>query len=182
VPGAFSFFNPFILKKMEINQVLDQHNFEVKNLLRRYRVMGEPTIDTIKKAHDQHGETFMMRLLNIITPTSNLTPLLTPISPFVTTEQTLDTKTLSGSASTISASQPGKVWTFWEKLLNGISSTGETIGGFKDSLTGSASASAVSNSAAPGELVEPKTRSMLIYGAAGLLVVVVVLILIFRKK
>ena len=162
---------------MNINNTLSQHDFKVRQLLRRYRVLGDPTIDTIKTAHDQHGETFMMKLLEIIVPnTSNFTALIKPVTPFVTTGESLDTKTLATYREPETPEEKGKVWTFWEKLLGTVAKTGDTIEGFKDNLAATQTPVVVNQQPAV-----VSNRSKLIYAAAGALVLIIVLTLIIRK-
>jgi hypothetical protein len=150
-----------------IDTVLAQNRTEVKHLLRRYRVVGEPNISTIQKAHNKHGENFMIKLLEIIAPTSNFSAgigLMTPENPFVQDAITY--------AQTQQTQQPGKFWSFWDNLLGKVANTGATINQFKQDVN------------APVEQPlqqESNARSTLVFAAAGVLVLVVVLILIFRK-
>ena len=163
---------------MSIEKTLENHDFEVRSLLRRYHILGAPNMDTIKVAHDQHGENFMMKLLEVLVPdTDSFTELITPITPFVTTSKELDTKTLATAIEPTTVEEKGKVWSFWENLLNGISQTGATLGQFKESLNASPKTPVYTEQ----EAAAASTRSKTIYIVAGSLVAFIILILILRK-
>lgn len=169
-----------------INQILSERKPEVNRLLRKFHVVGPPTLDTIQKAHERHGERFMMKLLDIVVPeTNSFTGLIQPKEAQLTS--VLDTKTLATSPAVVAAmeeitaenQQPGKVWSFWENLLNGVTKTGETIADFKQNL----GAPVVKETAySEEEAAAQAGKSKVMYFAAGGIVLFVILILIIYRR
>lgn len=160
---------------MTIHNVLKENEFAVKSLLRRYRVLGPPTIETVKKAHDQHGAEFMTRLVAAITDTDNFSApltIMTPENPFVM--QALQYAQEQNQQE--QQQQPGKFWKFWYDLLGAVGSTAKTIGQAREDVQGSV------NQQEFIQVVErQKTRSTAIYVIAGL-ILIIVLVLLFTKK
>ena len=162
----------------DINQVLQQNSFQVKQLLRRSRIVGEPNIESIQRGFEKGGEPFMMKLLQIITPTeASFTALIQPKSAVLSTG--LDTKTLMPMKTTVATgtAATGKVWTFWENLLSGISATGETIGKFKADATAAVPDATIT----PEQAATTANNTKMLYYAAGAFGVLIILILILRK-
>lgn len=158
-------------------QVLNDNYAEVKRLLRRRNVIGDVSPATIEKAFQKHGEKFMMELLEIITPNdSNFSGLFLPLSSeainyaqgnSVVPELELEKAVKEG----------GKFWSFWDNLLNRVDNTGQTIGNFKINSSGFNQQPYNQAAQYPAQTFNPR----LIYAAAGFLVVVVVLLLIFKN-
>lgn len=160
----------------DITQVLENNSFEVKQLLRRARIVGEPNMESIQRGFNKHGEPFMMKLLQIITPTeASFTALIQPKSAVLNSglsqTQLMPMQTATPTEST------GKVWTFWEKLLNGIGATGETLGKFKSDVAGTQQQPEVTAQQA----VITAQNSKMLYLVAGGFVALILLILIIRK-
>lgn len=148
---------------MNINQIINQNEFEVRSLLRRYRVLGDPSIETINRAHQQHGPEFMTKLLGIVTPqTSNFTGIGATVLPgsFINTYATQQ--------------QKPKFWSFWDNLLNRVDATGQTIGQFKTNAAGQP----VQNV----QYVQQQQQQKTVLIIAAVLIVAIVAILIFKKK
>ncbi len=163
-----------------IDQVLQKNSFEINQLLRRYRGIysGQLNMDTINAYYNKYGSDFMLKLLAIITPKqSAFTNSLTPIQPLSGTIQTatLDTKTLATAAATAEKQSNG--WSFWDKLLTSIGKTGETIAQFKIDAQGNPVPVSSIETVSPDAAQNMK----MIYLAAAALVVLIVLILIFKK-
>lgn len=163
------------------NQVLQAHAPQVKHLLRRYHVAGPVDMNTIEKGYNKHGETFMMKLLEVIVPdTNSFTGLIQPLEANLT--PVLDTKTLATSpemaAAMVEAQQPGKVWSFWDNLLNGITKTGETIADFKTSLATNPQSTPGTYKAEQSGIATGKT----LYLVAGAIILFIVLTLLFFRK
>jgi len=162
---------------MNIEQVLDYYRPEVGFLLRKYRVIGDVNMDTIKKAHGQYGERFMMDLLEIITPDdASFTNLFTLENPFV--QNLIATQQQQVTKQDVASAQSGKFWSFWDNLLNGINKTGETIKDFKSDINQPPESQAYQTAAVP---VVNADRNKTILIIAGVLVVSIVAILIFKK-
>lgn len=162
-----------------IDQVLQENSSAVKRLLRRSHVVGEPNMESIKKGFEKHGENFMLKLLEIITPDeSSFTGLIEPRGAILV-NPTLDTKTLATPVKTASTTtaDSGKFWGFWDKLLNGIDSTGKAIGGFKTDIAGSAAEPVYT----PEQQAQQSSNSRMLYMVAGGFVFLILLILILRK-
>ena len=167
-----------------INEILNENSSDVGRLLRRFHVVGKPSSETIEKAYNAHGDRFMMKLLEIVVPSTNsFTGLIQPLEATVTAP--LDTKPLATSPEIAAAmeeaaaanQEPGKAWKFWENLLNGITKTGETIAGFKENL-----AATPEPTYTPQQISQNENRSRTLYMIAGGIVIFLVLILlIFRK-
>lgn len=174
----------------DIQTILDHHSIEVQGLLRKHKIAGELEIGTIRKAYDQKGEPFMMDLLQIITPTSSFLgigkgngflglgkakeesfaydPLADPLSD----------EYYNAAIASPSAATTGGGWNFWDKLLNNVSKTGDTISKVKGDLSGqSAANTALLNSQAQQET---SNSNMLYFVAAGF-VALIIIILILKK-
>ena len=153
-------------------QVLNDNYSGVKRLLRRRNVIGEVCPGTIEKAFHRHGEKFMLELLEIITPDdSNFTGLFAPLSPEAINYAGGNTIPELELENAVKAG--GKFWSFWDNFLNRVDTTGKTIGQFKFDSSG------LNQPYQQYPLPQDNTR--LIYAGAGLLIVVVVLLLIFKK-
>jgi hypothetical protein len=162
-----------------IDQVLQQNSFQVNQLLRRSRIIGEPTMESIQRGFEKHGEPFMMKLLQIITPTeSSFSDLIQPktviLSTGVSTTQLMPIKTATTATTTETT---GKVWTFWEKLLGGIGATGEALGKFKNDLAAEPSKTETT----PEQVAAAASNSKILYMVAAGFVALIILILILRK-
>jgi len=160
----------------DIEQVLQENEFQVKQLLRRSRVVGEVDMNSIQRGFEKHGEPFMLKLLEIITPTeASFTDLIAPKQAVLTTTP-IDTKTLMTSTTSNTATT-GKVWTFWEKLLGAVGSTGQALGQFKNDLAAAPSQTETS----PEQIATAASNSKLLYMVAAGFVVLIIIILILRK-
>jgi len=160
-----------------INAVLESRSFEVKQLLRRNRIIGPPNIDSIKRGFDKAGVPFMMKLLAIITPTeSSFTDLIQPRQAILTAAP-INTQKLTISSVPEPVEGKAKIWTFWDNLLNGINKTGETVNKFKTDISGTATDQAPTPEAAAAAAAKSKT----LYLVAAGIVILIILILIFKK-
>lgn len=162
----------------DITQVLQQNSFQVRQLLRRSRIIGEPNMDSIQRGFEKHGESFMLKLLQIITPTeSSFSSLIEPktaiLSSGVSTTTLMPMKTTAPAATV----ETGKVWTFWEKLLSGINATGETIGKFKADATAAVPDATIT----PEQAAQTANNAKMLYYIAGGFAALIILILILRK-
>lgn len=146
-----------------IQSILQQHSFEVQGLLRRYKVAGDLNMDTIKKAYDTKGEPFMMDLLKIITPTSHYDTDLAP-----------DWEVALGTTEVESQSQE-KGWGFWDKLLNYVTKTSDTVNTVKKDIYGEE----IPGTGSPVQQETGKSN-LLIWLAAGFIIVIAI-ILLFKK-
>lgn len=159
----------------DLSVILTKNSFAVKELFRRYNVMGNPSPATIQAAYNKHGDRFMMKLLSIITPneTSSYTDTLTPIKPLSgVIQSTIDTKTLAiPTGATTESKSSG--WTFWEKLLTAVSDTGKTIGQFKTDAAGNQIPVEVGSTS--------NNNSKLLYIGAAAFALLIIMILIFRR-
>lgn len=163
----------------DINQVLQENSSAVKRLFRRNHIYGEPNMETVRQGFEKHGENFMLKLLEIITPTeASFSDLIQPRSAILTTTP-IDTKTLATSKVNTTAEpvETGKFWSFWDKLLNGIDSTGKAIGGLKTNISGSVA----ETPATPEQQAQQAANSRVLYMVAGGFVLLIILILILRK-
>lgn len=158
---------------MDIQSILQNHSFEVQGLLRKHKIAGDLSISTINKAYSQKGERFMMELLQIITPTSNFNydPLADPLS-----DETLAAEAAEYDASHATNQTTGKFWTFWEKLLGTAVDTSKAIGQSKTNLSTPIGADGL-----PIPLYQETTNTNLLWLVAGGFVVLIVIILIFKK-
>jgi hypothetical protein len=158
-----------------IEQVLQQNSVRVGILLRKHRITGPPTMDTIKKAFEQKGERFMLELMEIIVPDqSNFEALITPRSGAIAT-QPIDTKKLA-PMNTTTAQPPGGFWSFWDKLLNTVDNTGEAIQKFKTDLQTDAPPQYDAAAAA-----QAASQTKTLYLVAAGFVALIVIILLVRK-
>jgi hypothetical protein len=151
----------------------------VKRLLRRSHVVGQPNMESIQKGFDKHGEPFMLKLLNIITPTeAAFTELIQPKSAILS-GAAIDTKTLSGvrTQDLAASNETGKFWSFWDKLLNGIGSTGEALGKFKNDIA----ADTANPEYTQQQAATIASNTKILYMVAAGFVALIILILILRK-
>ncbi len=161
----------------DINAVLLQNSFPIRSLLRRYGILGEPTMDSIQKGFARHGDNFMMKVLQIITPQqSSYTNLLTPRSGLINSSQ-LDTTILQPMGAT--ADTGSKTWNFWDKLLNGINATGEAIGKLKTNVAGNNEAPVITPQATQ-QAAQDASQTKTLYMVAAAFVAIIILILIFK--
>lgn len=151
---------------MNINTLLQENSIQVNHLLRRYRVFGNPTIETINAAHRQHGAPFMTQLMAILTPTSNFSNIGDMVNP----GSFIDTAVKNQQQP-----QKNKFWSFWDNLLNRVDSTGKAIGQFKYDSAGNAIYTDVETSR------QAQTQKMILWVTA-VIIVVLVAILIFKNK
>jgi hypothetical protein len=177
---------------MEIQTILEKHRFEVEGLLRRHKIAGSASIETIKSAYDKKGSHFMMELLTIITPTSSFLgigegkgflglgksttsessvydPLADPLS-----DETYDAL----MAETATTSTTGKGWTFWDKLLTNVSKTGDTISKVKSDISGQ---SAADTALLNAQLQQDASTSNMLYFIAAGFVALIIIILVLKK-
>jgi len=160
----------------DINTVLEQNSFAIKSLLRRSRILGDPNMESIQKGFEKHGEQFMMKVLQIITPTqSSFTELITPKSAVLTSSPANNTL-MPINTTTPAAATTGKGWLFWNSLLAGINSTGEALGKFKTDLTGSTTVPVSATQAA-----KDASNTKTLYMVAAAIVALIVIILIVKK-
>ena len=160
----------------DINQVLQENSFKVKQLLRRYRIIGEPNMESIQRGFDKYGEPFMLKLLEIITPTeSSFTELITPKSAILQTAP-VDTKTLMTSKAT-NTETTEKGWSFWDKLLGTVGNTGEALAKFKNDLA----AEPATTETTPEEIAAAANNSKILYLVAAGFVALIIIILILKK-
>lgn len=153
---------------MEINTILSAKQWEVKNLLRRYKIVGPPTIETIQQAHTQKGDRFMIDLLKVISPQSNFTNLGTIVYPGSMLSNNIQ-------AAQNQTAPKSKFWAFWDNLLGRVASTGVAIGQFKAEIN-------APDQYTQAAMLQQQQRNRLIFGAAAILMVIIVLTLIFRKQ
>lgn len=151
---------------MSINNILNENKNAVSLLLRRYRVPGDPTIETINNAHRTHGAPFMTKLMAILTPTAGFTNFADMLNP----GGFIDTSVRSQQPKTT-----GKFWGFVDKLLSTTERAGQTIGQFKVDAAGNAIYTDVDT-----QRQQQNQKTVLIIAAV--LVVAIVAILIFKKK
>jgi hypothetical protein len=155
-----------------IEQVLKQNSVRVGILLRKNRIVGPPTMDTIKKAFDQKGERFMLELMEIIVPDqSHFEALIQPKAGNIA--QIIDTKTLAPMKSTTTQPQGG-FWSFWDKLLNTVDNTGEAIQKFKTDIN-SDTAQPIDPAAAAQAASQTKTLYLV---AAGFVALILIILLV----
>jgi hypothetical protein len=164
---------------MGIEQVLQNNRAAVGMLLRNYRVVGPVNMDTIRRAHNRHGENFMLKLLEILVPdTDSFSTIITPETSAVISQAINTNPSTAAQLEQIQAEAQtkGKFWSFWDNLLNRIGNTGETIGKFKEDTQ-----STVNRQEYLGYEIAQRNRSQVIFALAGVLVFVILLILLFRK-
>lgn len=158
-----------------IQEVLNKNRFAVSELLRRYNVPGKVDMKTIERAYNSHGEPFMLKLLNIITPDeSSFSELIQPRTGLISSSTTQTALMPMKPAATASE---GKAWTFWDKLLNAVGNTGKTIGQFKTDIAKTAGEPDYT----PEQIVTQENNKKTLYLVAGGLVAVILLILILKK-
>lgn len=170
---------------MDANQLLQTKSQKVKNLMRHYRVAGGADMATVEKGYKKHGERFMMKLLEILVPDENSFSYLTATIPSIqptAIATSLDTKTLATSANLDKAiadtDSKGGFWGFWDKLLNTVAKTGQTVEDLKTNLAADPSI----NISTEEQAAASKSRTTLYLVGAVILVAVIVALFIFRKK
>lgn len=156
---------------MNIESVIQQHSQAIEWLLYRRRVIGPVNMATIQKAHDRYGESFMMDLLKIITPTGN-TSNFTNFADMLKPGGFVDTAVKSQQQA--APGNKGKFWGFIDKLLTSVEKTGQTIGQFKTDTNGQP---------IPGTYQQPQPiNPKVIYIVAAVLIVLIVTVLLLKKK
>lgn len=177
-----------IKKIQKIQEILEDHSIEVSGLLRKHKIAGDLSIDTINKAYGIKGEQFMMELLQIITPTSNFTslagaeswvydPLADPLS-----DETYNSYLNEGGASSAansvisnsknSSSITGSAGSIWNTLLGGVGSL----------LNPQATQTSIANATAAQLALQQNANSnSMIYLIAGIFVLFIIIFLFFKK-
>lgn len=159
-----------------IQPILDNHSIEVSGLLRKYKIPGDLSIDTIKKGYDRVGEEFMMELLQIITPNSKISNFTT-LSDYENLGASFDSTLAPISENKPTTAETGG-WGFWDNLLNYATKTGTTIGTVKNDITGKTAADTV-NLALANQAAA--TNNNILYFVAAGFILLIVIILIMRK-
>ncbi len=158
-----------------VDELLQNNSARVGILLRKHRVPGPVNMETIKKAFDRKGEGFMMELMEILVPDqSNFETLIQPKSAVLTTQT--DTKKLM-PMNTPTTQPKGGFWNFWDKLLNTVASTGDTIQEFKSDVA--TEPAQVYETAA--DEAKAASRSKTLYLVAAGIGFFILIILLFRK-
>lgn len=163
---------------MNIDNIINTYQVEISGLLRRHKIAGPVSVQTIRQAHDQKGAYFMMDLLKIITPESPYTTeLMAPrMAGPITAGLVIPTTYTEAKAAEAAAATTGKAWSFWDNLLNYAAKTAATIGEGKSAISSPGPAEQSAEMPAAGE---PRTNT--IYLVAAGFVVLIVVILIFKK-
>lgn len=174
----------------DIQTILDSHSIEVEGLLRKHKIAGNLDMGTIKKAYDQKGEPFMMDLLQIITPTSSflgigkgkgflgLGKAKTESSDYDPLADPLSDETWAAAGAESSTTKTGNTWAWWDKLLNSVNKTGDTISKVKSDISGQSAADATLLRSQAQQ--ESSSSNMLYFVAAGF-VLLIIIVLIFKK-
>ena len=159
-----------------VDELLQKNSVRVGILLRKHRITGAVDMDTIKKAFERKGENFMIELMQILVPDqSNFETLIQPKSAILAAPK-LETKNLMPMNSTTTQPQGG-FWSFWDKLLNTVATTGEAIQQFKTDVQ-TAPASAYETAA---QEKQAASHTKTLYLVAAGIVALIVIILIIRK-
>lgn len=168
---------------MDIQSILQNHSFEVQGLLRKHKIAGDLSVDTINKAYNLKGEQFMMELLKIITPTSSFLGIgkgngflgLGKSTKESASDEDED-EDIADTATVTAPKETGRFWTFWEKLLGTAVDTSKAIGQSKANLSTPIGADGL-----PIPLYQETTNTNLLWLVAGGFVVLILIILIFKK-
>lgn len=152
---------------MNIENELYNHSFQVRELLRQHHVIGPVNIATINKAHALHGERFMMKLMKILVP-DNFTGLGSVVTA-PATQQAFEYN------QNLTEQNTGKFWKFWNNLLGATAATGQTIGNFRTDVSGMGNQQQYY-----AQMADTRQKNIMFVGA-GLLVLVLVIILLFKK-
>lgn len=153
-----------------MEELLKKHEKQISVLFRRRRINGPVNIETINQAYNRHGQSFMMELLQIITP--NQTSNFTNLGQIVLPGGFVDTAVKSQAPA-----QPAKnkFWSFWDNLLNRVDSTGKVIGQFKYDAAGNTIYQ-------DNEYLRQQQTQKTVVIIAAVIVVALVALLIFKKK
>ncbi len=164
---------------MDMENILNAYRVEIEGLLRRHKIAGPVTVETIRQAHDQKGAYFMMDLLKIITPESPYTTdLMAPrMAGPITAGLVIPTSYTEAKAAEADAATTGKAWNFWDNLLNYVGKTAATIAQAKTAINSPGPVDPMAEVPAPAGT--PRTN--IVYLIAAGFVVLIVVILIFRK-
>ena len=149
---------------MDINQLLLQNKFAVNELLRQHNIISNDMQTGIKKAYQEHGDKFLLKLVNRLSgksplanydPTTDMGPEA-PDGSYVNTDGITVVPTTSGGGSNF--------WDLWGNVLNYAGATATTIGAFKQNLSGVPATTDPAASSTSGS-------GNLLYWGAGILVV-----------
>ena len=183
----------------QLQPILEQYPFQVKGLLRKYKIAGELNEETIKKGYDLKGEAFMMELLQIITPakqesgfwglfegkSKQTAAASTPEDDAnATLDSMISANESSSSSSSSSSGSTGGFWKFFDNVLTTVDKTGKTIGDFKANTTSTLTTDQQMAQAQTAAMAEQQasTNNKIIYWIGGILIVIIIIILILRKN
>ncbi len=170
----------------DLQPILDKNSFEVAGLLRRHKIAGPVTVETIKTAYDRKGEQFMMELLNIITP-EKTSPFLGLFEGKAKAKKAAEAaaaqeddswqpESSDTSMTDPGAKSTGKFWSFFDKVFTTTEKAGQVIGQFKTDSAGNQ----LPTAGQPG-YVDPAANNKILYWVAGGFIALIIIILIVKK-
>ncbi len=155
---------------MEINQLLQQNSFAVNELLRQYNIIAPDMATGIKNAYSAYGEKFMIKLVNQLSgrsaisgfdPSTDMGPPAPPGS------------TVVDGITQVQDQASAQFWQIWSNVLSYVGQTGTTFQNLKQNITGTTTTDV--------PYTNEGTNMTWLYIGGGLLAVVILLILIFKK-
>lgn len=155
---------------MDINALLLQNSFAVNELLRQHNIIASDIQTGVKKAYDQYGETFLIKLINRVTKqtTSNNSGDTEEMGPPAPEGSTV----VDGVTVVPSNGSGGNFWNIWGQLLTYVGASANLYGQVKNTIAGTTETTPYK--------YEGSNLNWL-YIVAGLLVVVVIVVLILKK-
>lgn len=168
---------------MDIQQILDDKSIEVSGLLRKHKIAGDLSVDTVNKAYSIKGEQFMMELLRIITPTSSFLGIgkgngFLGLGKGESSADSVDNADTAEETAVLSGEEKetGRFWTFWDKLLTQTAKTGDTLDGLSKLAKNPAEAQRLEFA---GQREAAKNN--ILYWVAGGFIALIIIILILKK-
>jgi hypothetical protein len=146
---------------MIITDAIEKNSNRIACLLRRYKVPGEVSEQTIEEAYNRHGTPFMTRFLEAIRDPE------TPENNF------LGPPTMEATIAAAPPPQTGKFWSFLNNLTGAATQVSGSFAQVREDLTGQP---AMANQ----YYMAQQRQNNLIYIAA-FAAIIIVLIIIFKK-
>lgn len=170
---------------MSIESKLQQYRPEIRVLLKKNNCyFGRVDMAAIQRAHKKHGESFMLKLLEIITPDDSSFTNLAGIATIGAVQAQQNLTAAQQLEAATDEKKGGKFWGFWENLFNTVDKAGQTVADFKADVYSDPNKQFYDGAPVniqQQQLLQQKKTQNLIFAAGGALLLLVIVLLIIKK-
>lgn len=158
---------------MNIDLLLSKNQFAVQELLRQNHILYSDIKQGIKLGYERHGESFAIKLINILSKDQNLSNSSdNTMGPEAPQGSWVDDNGVTHVPGADGGS--GNFWNIWGNLLGYVGQTGSTYNQFMKDISGTSSPE-------QSQYNYEGSKLTWLYWAGGLLLLIILLILIFKK-